>query len=444
MINLKEWFTEHGISEVEALIPDMTGAARGKFVPASRYSEEEGMRLPELMFSQTVSGDYGEMEELISEIEVDMRALPDLDTIRLVPWAPEPTAQIIHDCFNAEGRPVEIAPRYVLRRVLKLFEARGWRPVVGPELEFYLVQPNIDPDYPLLPPVGRSGRPEPGRQSLSIDAVNEFENLFEDIYDFAEVEDLEIETLTHEDGVGQMEVNFLHGDPMRLADQVFLFKRTVREAALRHKMYATFMAKPLQGQPGSAMHLHQSVLDAETGRNLFADDAGRPSAMLLSFIAGLQKYLPPAMPIFAPNVNSYRRIARYHSAPINTQWGIDNRTVGLRVPRSDPAATRIENRVPGADVNAYLAFAASLGAGYLGIKEGLQPSAPLTGSAYELPYDLPRNLERALALWLACEPLHEILGELFVRVFAAVKETEYETFFHVISSWEREHLLLNV
>ncbi len=444
MTVIKQWLEEHGITEIEALIPDMAGVARGKIMPAKKYTEEEGMRLPEGVFLQTVTGDYLEDESVMNPAEVDMVVLPDPGTIRKVPWAAEPTAQIIHDCFHSNGIPVDIAPRYVLRRVLELYEARGWDPVVAPEVEFYLVKPNIDSDYPLEPPIGRSGRAETGRMPYSIDAVNEFDPLFEDIYDYCEQQELEVETLIHEDGAAQMEVNFMHGNALDLADQVFLFKRTVREAALRHKIFATFMSKPLQNEPGSAMHLHQSVVDGKTGKNIFADRKGRHSRLFLAHIAGLQTYLPSAMSFFAPNVNSYRRIARYHSAPINTQWGHDNRTVGLRVPLSEPQSTRVENRVPGADANVYLAVAASLACGYLGMKEMLHPSEPLTGSAYSLPYGLPRDLQSALQLLAESEPLHEVLGARFVKAYAAVKEQEYETFFQVISSWEREHLLLKV
>ena len=444
MSTLTDWIEDHDITEVEALIPDMSGSARDKFVPALRYSESAGILIPEAMFMQTVTGDYGNTDGIIGETDVDMRALPDMNTIRMVPWAPEPTAQIIHDCCAHDGTPIEMSPRYVLRRVLERYEAKAWEPIVAPEVEFYLVAPNTNPDYPVEPPVGRSGRPEPARRAYSIDAVNEFEDFFEETYAFAEIQGLQIETLTHEDGVAQMEVNFLHGEPLDLADQMFLFKRTVREAAVRHQLHATFMAKASEKQPGSSMHLHHSVLDKNTGKNIFADDAGEMSATFNSFIAGLQRYLPAAMPLFAPNVNSYRRIARYSSAPINTHWGHDNRTAGLRIPRSDATNLRIENRVPGADVNPYLAIAASLAAGLLGVEQDLQPSEPLTTSAYTLPYGLPRHLEAALQQLAACEPMCEILGRKFVKAYSAVKEAEYEAFFRVISSWEREHLLFNV
>jgi len=443
--DIQSFFRDHGISEVEAILPDMAGIARGKIMPAEKFAEDAGMRLPESVFLQTVTGDYPvNTNDAIDPAEIDIVLRADARTVRRVPWAAEPTAQVIHDCFYSDGRRVTMAPRNVLRSVLELYSQRGWEPVVAPELEFYLVEPNLDADYPLKPPVGRSGRAEPGRQSYSIAAVNEFDPLFDDIYQFCEDQDIEIDTLIHEDGPAQMEINLLHGDPLDLADQAFLFKRTAREAALRHKMYATFMAKPHAKEPGSAMHIHQSVVDKKTKQNIFSNADGTPSQLFFSHIAGLQKYLPATMSLFCPNVNSYRRLARFQTAPINTQWGYDNRTAGLRVPISAPAARRVENRCGGADSNPYLAFAASLACGYLGMVEGLQPTDPISGSAHELPFGLPRTLDEALREMRDSEPVVEVLGYAFVQAFAMVKEAEYETFLQVISSWEREHLLLNV
>jgi glutamine synthetase len=189
----------------------------------------------------------------------------------------------------------------------------------------------------------------------------------------------------------------------------------------------------------SRWHIHQSIIDRHTRKNIFSDPDGKPSALFYSHVAGLQKYLPGAMALFAPNVNSYRRITRHSSAPINTQWGHDNRTAGLRVPVSSPENRRVENRVGGADANSYLAIAASLACGYLGMIEGLTPSEPIAGSA-----SLPRSLEESLRLLRDCRPLIDLLGERFVLAYTAVKENEHETFLRVISSWEREYLLLNV
>ncbi|QGZ57902.1 MULTISPECIES: glutamine synthetase family protein [Paraburkholderia] len=444
MHEIDEFLKKHHITEIEAIIPDMAGIARGKIIPRSKFESGESMRLPQAVMIQTVTGDYPEDGSLTGVTDPDMVCVPDPSTIRIIPWAIDPTAQVIHDCVHFDGSPVEISPRRVLRRVLELYEAKGWKPVIAPELEFYLVDMNKDPDIPLTPPIGRTGRPETGRQAYSIEAVNEFDPLFEDIYEYCDIQGLEVDTLIHEVGAAQMEINFLHGDPLNLADRVFLFKRTVREAALRHHMYATFMAKPMENEPGSAMHIHQSLVSAESGQNLFTGSDGKPTDMFYAYIAGQQKYTPALMPIFAPYINSYRRLSRFMAAPINVAWGYDNRTVGFRVPYSSPAARRVENRIPGVDTNPYLAIAATLAAGYLGMTQHLKPTEPLVSDGYSLPYQLPRNLEEGLTLMSASEPLMGILGEKFVRAYLALKETEYEAYFRVISSWERKHLLLHV
>ena len=442
----EEWLDDRGLDDIECIVPDMAGVARGKMMPVGKFIDAPRMALPASIFLQTITGDYPEEDEdfPFDVADGDIHLEPDYSTLSIVPWASDPTAQVIHDAYHQDGRPVDIAPRQVLRRVIDLYKHKGWRAIVAPELEFYLVERNQDPDYPLKPPVGRSGRPETGRQSYSMAAVNEFDALFDDIYDFSEAQGLEIDTLIHEEGAAQMEINLRHGDPLALADQVFLFKRTIREAALKHNMYATFMAKPIANEPGSAMHIHQSVVDAKTGKNIFSSGEGKPTAEFFSFLAGQQKYLPHVMCILAPYVNSYRRLMRKSVAPINVNWGYDNRTVGLRVPNSSPEARRIENRIPSSDANPYLAIAASLACGYLGMTDGLTPSDPIEGSAYDLPFGLPRGLLEAVQLFADSEDIADIFGNSFVQSYRAIKQAEFETFMRVISPWEREYLLLNV
>ncbi len=448
MDSIVDFLKDRRIDEVECLVPDMAGIARGKILPADRFIKgmhSNGLRIPEAIFIQTVNGDYPvDSGDVISIASQDVFLRPDPSTIRIVPWYEEPTAQVICDAFFFDGTPVEISCRQLLRQIIALFEARGWRPVVAPELEFFLVDINTDPDYPLVPPIGRSGRRETSRQSYGVDAVNEFDPLFEEVYDFCEAQAIDIDTLTHEGGAAQMEMNFNHGDPLLLADQAFLFKRTVREAGLRHKVYSTFMAKPMQGEPGSSMHIHQSLVSAKTGRNLFAQSNGKDTRLFMSYIGGLQKYLPMTMPLLAPNVNSYRRLMPNTDAPINTHWGYDNRTVGLRVPHSEAGARRVENRLAGADANPYLALAASLACGYLGMVEKLKPRQPVEGSAYRLAHTLPRTLYDALHRFNGNRNVKRILGEKFVDAVTLVKECELDAYQTVISSWEREHLLLNV
>jgi glutamine synthetase len=442
----RKWLAARNIEDIECILPDQAGVARGKMMPVQKFLEAPTMTMPGSILTQTIAGDYPDDDEAYQNdpADQDIHLEPDFATLSVVPWEEDPTAQIVHDAYHSDGRPVEIAPRQVLRRVLELYANNGWKPVVAPEIEFYLVKPNTDPDYPLQPPAGRSGRPESARQSYSIAAVNEFDDLFDDIYDFSEAQGLEIDTLIHEEGAAQMEINLRHGDPLVLADQVFLFKRTIREAALRHDMYATFMAKPMEREPGSAMHIHQSVNDIKTGANIFSDKNGDPTPEFFAFIGGSQKYLPAVTCILAPYVNSYRRLIRSGSAPVNTLWGYDNRTVGLRVPNSGPSSRRLENRIPSSDANPYLAIAASLACGYLGMIEGTQVADPVTGAANEEEIALPRGLLEAVALFEEREELVDIFGKRFLATYSAIKRAEFETFMQVISPWEREYLLLNV
>ena len=253
-----------------------------------------------------------------------------------------------------------------------------------------------------------------------------------------------VDTLVHEAGPSQIEINLNHGDPLALADQAFMFKRAVRQVALKHGIHATFMAKPYQGQPGSSMHIHQNLYAKNDNSNLFCDIDGNNTKEFLYFIGGLQTYLPDAMLLFAPYVNSYRRFVIDASAPINTHWGIENRTVAFRVPSSQANARRIENRIPGADTNPYLAIAASLACGYLGLNEKIDPEKPIAGDAFERRHNIPKYLPDALKRLKVSNGLAEVLGKDFITLYTEIKQTEHDAYQNVISAWEREHLLLNV
>ena len=441
-----EWLEWRGIEDIECITPDQAGVARGKMMPSSKFTSNTSLALPSAVFMMTISGGYPEDGNGFAypEDDGDLKLVPDLSTLSVVPWEDDPTAQVICDLAHQDGRQVEFTPRNVLKRVVAAYEKLGLKPVVAPEIEFYLVRKNPDPDYPLTPPVGRSGRPIGGGAGYSIAGVNEFDELIDDIYHFSEAQGLEIDTLIHEEGAGQLEINLRHGDPIELADQVFLFKRTIREAALKHDIYATFMAKPIQGQPGSAMHIHQSIIDKKTGRNIFAAEDGSETDAFFHFIGGMQKHVPNALVMFAPYVNSYRRLTQAASAPVNNKWGYDNRTTAFRVPRSDPGGRRVENRIPSSDANPYLALAASLACGLIGLTNKLPAEAPVLTTANEDEIDLPRGLLEAVDLFEGDEELTSLLGQSFATTYAAIKRAEFETFMEVISPWEREYLLLNV
>ena len=432
------------LDEVECVIADLPGIARGKAVPAAKWDRQAFFHLPNSIFFQTITGDWGEAAGADGFTEPDMILKPDLATATAAPWAEDGTLQVIHDAYDQKGKPVPSAPRNVLRRVCDLYAKQGWTPVVAPEMEFYLVGKNIDPAKPIEPMLGRTGRPAAARQAYSMTAVDEYGPVIDDIYEWAEIQGIEIDGIVQEGGAGQLEINLRHGDPIKLADEIFFFKRLIREAALKHDCFATFMAKPIEGEPGSAMHIHHSVVDNETGRNLFTGPQNGETDAFFHFIGGLQEHLPSVIAVMAPYVNSYRRYVRDHAAPINLEWGRDNRTTGLRVPVAPPEARRIENRLAGMDCNPYLCIAASLACGYLGMMDEIRPDKRFRGDAYEAEDEIPQGLYAALDLFDAATGLHEVLHPEFARVYSIVKRTEYNEFLQVISPWEREHLLLNV
>ncbi|WP_288949007.1 glutamine synthetase family protein [uncultured Paracoccus sp.] len=431
------------LDEVECIVADIAGVARGKAMPASKFAHQERFYLPNSIFLQTITGDWADNPSG-AFTEPDMILTPDFSTATAAPWTADVTLQVIHDVSDQSGNPVPIAPRNVLKRVVDLYRKKGWKPIVAPEMEFFLVARNIDPNQPIMPPMGRTGRRAAAKQAYSMSAVDEYGKVIDDIYDFAEAQGFEIDGILQEGGAGQVEINLNHGDPVVLADQIFYFKRLIREAALRHDCFATFMAKPIEGEPGSAMHIHHSVIATSDGCNIFSDEQGRETPAFMHFIAGMQKHLPAAIALLAPYVNSYRRYVPDFAAPINLEWGRDNRTTGLRVPISKPEARRVENRLAGMDCNPYLGLAASLACGYLGLIEAENPRAECLGDAYMSEDELPYNLGDALDLMEESAAMREVLGAEFIAVYQAVKRNEYKEFLQVISPWEREHLLLNV
>jgi glutamine synthetase len=445
--DLVRWLRETHIDEVECLLPDINGVMRGKIVPRTEFISSlssNGLRVPETALIQSVTGESDYNSRVAAETDLDIYLAPDPTTVQIVPWYECPTAQIICDAQGRDGARVAFAPRSVLKSVLAAYHERGLKPVVAPELEFYLVEKNPDPDIPLGVPIGMSGRREAGRQAYGIEAANEYDTVVNLIYDYCDACGIQVGTMAHEAGPAQLEINFKHGDPLAIADQVFLFKRVVRKAALRYDMYATFMAQPHQAEPGSAMHIHQSVIDIASGDNIFAHADGTDSPRLLHYVSGLQRYVESAAALFCPNVNSFRRMRRESDAPINLHWGRDNRTCGLRIPDSGPEARRVENRIGGADANPYIAIATTLACGLLGLDEGREPGPVTEGDAHALEFTLPRHLPEALASLEECEPLRRVLGPRFIDAFVEVKNLELTKYNQVVSSWERNFLLLSI
>jgi glutamine synthetase len=439
---LKAFFEQHRIQQVECLFSDISGYPRGKLMPARSFAERAELRIAQAIPMQAVTGEYS-YDPIFPDADPDIHLIPDYATLKPVPWSSVPRAMVIHDCVELNGDPCEFAPRTILANVLARYKQKGLTPVVAPEIEFYLTAPNVDPNLALTPPVARGGRAEVGQSAYSLNMLNELAPFWDEFRNALDVLGVQSDTWIHESGKSQYEINLMHGDALAAADQAFLFKYAAKEIALKHGINAVFMAKPIAGEPGNSMHLHQSVLDAD-GRNIFSETDGSESPHFRQFIAGLQAYIPDMMLIYAPFVNSYRRFVKGSQAPINLHWGYDNRTAGLRIPISGAAARRVENRIAGADANPYLAIAASLAAGLAGIEEGLAATEPIVGNGYDHAHDLARGFLIAYEQMTNSKSTRRLLGENFVTGFTAVKELEYQSYLHEIGAWERRYLLPQV
>ncbi len=448
---LEHWLTRHEVKDVEFMIPDFAGIGRGKVMPVERFLDalsSEGLRVPDSLFCMSVDGQFVDNDQL-GDVEADLLLTPDLNTLVLVPWHARKTASVLCDCTYPDGSAADMSPRELLKKICTLFAQQNWQPIVAPEFEFFLIEAvtEADPARPQAPkpPRGQSGRTDKGASAYSVDGLSEYSDLFSEFYECCRLQNIQADTLIHEAGVGQFELNLRHGPALELADQSFYFKRALRQLSPRFGLNASFMAKPFPEDFGSAMHMHQSVVQADNGHTLFADESGEDTALFLSYIAGLQKHLPAVMPLLAPYPNSYLRIGSSLSAPANTHWGRENRSVGLRVPFGDRAGRRVENRVPGSDVNPYLAIAATLACGYLGMTEGLIPTQPLTESAYERKSQvLPKHFLAGLDCMSRSKPIRQLLGELFTNLYLEVKQQEYRARNITLSPWELTHLLTHI
>jgi glutamine synthetase len=432
---------KHGVREVECLLPDLNGYPRGKVLPAAAFAAGQELRVARAVAIHTVVGDFPDYR-VYGERDPDMTLRPDYESLRLVPWSDGKRALAIHDCHDHGGETTALATRCVLKNVVEQYLARGWQPIVAPELEFYVFAPNPDPNQPFVLPAGADGRAEIGHSAFTFGALNQLSGFFDDLYQALELLDIKGDTFVHELGPSQFEINLKHGDALELADQTFLFKYALKEIGLKHGLYVVCMAKPLAGAPGSSMHIHQSLVELKSGRNLFADADGADSALFQHYIGGLQAGLGDLMPLLAPHVNSYRRFAKHMAAPVNLSWGLDNRSVGLRVPLSGPEGRRIENRLPGCDANPYLALAASLASGLHGIEQELQPTPATEGNVFygDSGSELPTTLDAALARMAASDLARRLLGDEFVTAFVAAKQVELDSFWKEITPWERRYL----
>jgi glutamine synthetase len=368
----------------------------------------------------------------------DILAVPDIDTLRTVPWH-ERTALVVADFTLQDGRPIPIAPRTILKQVVQRARRMGLEPRCGVELEFFLLRES----YASL--LERRARDlafyhdRPATYGLVTAAAQEpVARLIRDgMLEYG----LTIEACNMENGPGQFEMNLRYADPVAAADAAFLFKSGVKEIAVQNDLVATFMAKPHPVWSGNSCHFHLS-LAGQDGGNLFFDGAAERgiSATMRHFIGGIQATMRELTAIHAPTVNSYRRFVPYSWAGTTATWGVDNRTAGIRAVCEGDHGTRVEHRQAGGDVNPYLGAAAALAAGLHGIEHGIEPDEAVATDVYALPPGavtvLPRSLEEATPLLEASETAREWLGDDFVSYYAEIKRAEIEAFARTVTDWE--------
>lgn len=420
------------IEMIELFILDANGVPRGKLLHREELLAvyQSGRPLPSTILGLTLNGDDVENSGLVWDVgDIDCRAYPLTGSLVRMPWRQIPTAALQVSMHPSEGLPATIAdPRQLLARVIDALKADGYQPVMACELEFYLLdqkrdhlgrpQPALDAD---------GGRPR-STQVYGLRELEQIEPFLADLYSACKAQGIPARTAISEYAPGQVEITLEHGDALLAMDQAVRYKRLVKGVAHKHGMQACFMAKPFDNLAGTGMHMHVSLADA-AGHNLYAseDKAGTP--LLRQSVGGMLALLLDSLLLFCPNANSYRRFQANSYAPLAPTWGVDNRTVSLRIP-GGPAHTRhIEHRICGADANPYLAAAAILASIHHGIRQQLDPGAPVEGNGYaQAKTLLPTDWLTSLTALERSGWAREAFGDAFLGVYLAVKRAEYRQF----------------
>jgi len=417
-----------GCEQVDLLLCDTNGLLRGKRITREALEKVylNGVCLPMSLIATDITGNTVEETGLGYDIgDEDRICRPVPGSLRPVPWATRPSAQLLLSMEDGAGGVFEVAPRAVLERVLQGFTARGWTPVVAVELEFYLFDAAPDArGRPQTPRDPHSGLRSDSTQVYYLQELDEHREFIDAVAAACRAQGIPADTAVAEYAPGQFEINLLHrADAMAACDDAILLKRTIKAIAQQQGKLASFMAKPFAEQAGSGLHLHVSVLDAQ-GRNLFDGTPEAPADALLHAVAGLQQAAASSLLLFAPHANSYRRFVPNAFVPLNDSWGFNNRTVALRIPHSDARNTRIEHRIAGADANPYLVTAAVLA----GLLDGLiaqQPPGPATsGNAYAQIEAATPSWRGAIEAFLQDDFIARHFGERFRHIYGQQKRRE--------------------
>ena len=433
------------IEAVQLVITDASGVGRGKNVAREELAAlyAGGRNVAGSILGLDITGEDVEETGLVWAVgDADQCCRPVTGTLARAPWLARPTAQVLGTMYELDGTPAQADPRHALARVVARCEAAGLTPVIAVELEFYLLE--CDAAGRLVPSAGMLSKQRRGRiDAYGLGRLDDMSPLFDDLYAAAKALGLPVRTLMSEYAPGQFEITLEHrADAMRAVDEAILFKRAVRGVASRHGRVACFMAKPFAEHAGSGLHLHASLAD-RGGANACAADDPQGSPLLRHAIGGLQSTLADGMAFYAPNANSYRRFRSMSYAPVGVAWGVNNRSVSLRVPAGPPASRHVEHRVAGADANPYLVAALVLGGMLLGIEQRIDPGPPVTGNAYSQPPTraLPTQWHDALAAASASPFVRDTLGAGFLDVFLAIKRQEAEKFGALVSDRDYEWYL---
>ncbi|QRZ14660.1 glutamine synthetase [Paracoccus methylovorus] len=422
-----EWLHEHpDVKTIRVAAADLNGMARGKRVPA-RFADKiltEGTKFPFSVLNMDIWGEDVEGSPLVFQAgDPDGLLLPTDRGFMPMPWLEAPTGLLPIWMFHLDGRPYEGDPRQALARVVERYKAAGLTPVVATELEFFLID---DSGGQLrVPPSPRSGKRRTGAETLSLRALDAFDRFFTALYNACEAMDIPADTAISEAAPGQFEINLMHqADPLKAADDAWLFKLLVKGLARRYGFAGSFMAKPYEEWNGSGMHMHFSVLDKQ-GRNVFDNGSEEGSEVLRHAVAGCLAAMPGSTLLFAPHENSYDRLVPNAHAPTGIGWAYENRTSAIRIPSSGPKARRIEHRVAGGDVNPYLTVAAVLGAALNGIEDKVEPPPPIRGNAYEQGLEqLPGSWGLAIDAFATSPQISRIFPAHLIENFVMTKRQE--------------------
>ncbi len=433
-----------GIAFLDLFYTNLAGVPRGKRLRAHEFAAAfaHGRYLPGSVLVVDITGlDVEESGMVWEDGDADRIAWPVPGTLAPAPWLGGDSAEAMLAMHEIAGRPCDLDPRRVLANVIERFTADGLTPVVACELEFYLVDARRTADGGISLPPGRDGRVPAHRQVYGLDSADLDGDYLRDLWAACDALGLPTGAAIGEYAAGQYEITLAHkADALAAADDAVRFKRAAKGVADGRGRTATFMAKPFADLSGSGLHIHVSVND-ERGRNIFAGDDPAGSAALGHAIGGCANLMPASIAVFAPNANSYRRFKPNSYAPVRAGWGVNNRTVPLRIPAGPPASRHLEHRLSGADANPYLAVAAVLAGIHHGLTHAIDPGPPVTGDGQTTGERLPTDWSHALALFEDSRLLADYWGGRSAELYATVKRVEAERYNAVITPLDYDWVL---